>query len=263
MILVGVSRTSKTPTCIYLAHRGVRAGNVPLVPGRPPPDKLFELKSALVVGLTVSPDRLMQIRRNRLLSLKENRESHLHRRGRGARRDRPGAAALRTPGLAGDRRHPPLGRGDRRGGDEPAARRPRPGGGARVSSTVVLASKSAARRAVLDGRGRCLSRPSAPASTRTPPRPSCWPSGATPRAGRRGPGRAEGACGLRGPRRAGDRRRPDAGSRRRGSTTRPRPSRRPASGCRSLRGKPHTAALGGGGGARAARRSGARPRARP
>jgi regulator of PEP synthase PpsR (kinase-PPPase family) len=75
VILVGVSRTSKTPTCIYLAHRGVRAANVPLVPGRPPPEKLFTLKKTLVVGLTISPDRLIQIRRNRLLSLKENRES--------------------------------------------------------------------------------------------------------------------------------------------------------------------------------------------
>ena len=75
VVLVGVSRTSKTPTCIYLAHRGVRAANVPLVPGRPIPEKLSELKGTLIVGLTVSPDRLVQIRRNRLLSLKENRES--------------------------------------------------------------------------------------------------------------------------------------------------------------------------------------------
>jgi len=75
VILVGVSRTSKTPTCIYLAHRGVRAANVPLVPGRPPPTELFELKNTLIVGLMTSPDRLIQIRRNRLLSLKENRES--------------------------------------------------------------------------------------------------------------------------------------------------------------------------------------------
>ena len=75
VVLVGVSRTSKTPTCIYLAHRGVRAANVPLVPGRPPPEKLMTLKNALIVGLTISPDRLIQIRRNRLLSLKEDRES--------------------------------------------------------------------------------------------------------------------------------------------------------------------------------------------
>ena len=75
VVLVGVSRTSKTPTCIYLAHRGIRAANVPLVPGRKPPEKLFQLKHALIVGLILSPDRLIQIRRNRLLSLKENRES--------------------------------------------------------------------------------------------------------------------------------------------------------------------------------------------
>ena len=75
VVLLGVSRTSKTPTCIYLAHRGVRAANVPLVPHRPPPDQLFQLKKALVVGLTVTPDRLLQIRRNRLLNLKETRES--------------------------------------------------------------------------------------------------------------------------------------------------------------------------------------------
>jgi [pyruvate, water dikinase]-phosphate phosphotransferase / [pyruvate, water dikinase] kinase len=75
VVLVGVSRTSKTPTCIYLAHRGVRAANVPLVPGRPVPDKLLQLKNALIVGLTISPDRLIQIRRNRLLSLKQDRDS--------------------------------------------------------------------------------------------------------------------------------------------------------------------------------------------
>ncbi len=75
VVLVGVSRTSKTPTSIYLAHRGVRAANVPLVPGRAPPEQLFNLKNTLVVGLTVSPDRLLAIRRNRLLSLSEHRES--------------------------------------------------------------------------------------------------------------------------------------------------------------------------------------------
>jgi len=75
VVLVGVSRTSKTPTCIYLAHRGVRAANVPLVPGSEPPQQLLELKRPVVVGLTVSPDRLIQIRRNRLLNLREERES--------------------------------------------------------------------------------------------------------------------------------------------------------------------------------------------
>ena len=75
VILVGVSRTSKTPTCIYLAHRGVRAANVPLVPGQPIPEKLLAARRAMVVALTASPDRLIQIRRNRLLSLKEDRAS--------------------------------------------------------------------------------------------------------------------------------------------------------------------------------------------
>ena len=75
VVLVGVSRTSKTPTSIYLAHRGVRAANVPLVPGTEPPGQLFQLSTPLIVGLTVSPDRLLQIRRNRLLSLREERES--------------------------------------------------------------------------------------------------------------------------------------------------------------------------------------------
>ena len=75
VVLVGVSRTSKTPTCIYLAHRGIRAANFPLVPGRPVPEALTRLSSTLVVGLTVSPDRLIQIRRNRLLSLKESRDT--------------------------------------------------------------------------------------------------------------------------------------------------------------------------------------------
>jgi regulator of PEP synthase PpsR (kinase-PPPase family) len=75
VVLVGISRTSKTPTSIYLAHRGVKAANVPLVPGAQLPEKLFQLKHALIVGLTASPDRLISIRRNRLLSLKEERAS--------------------------------------------------------------------------------------------------------------------------------------------------------------------------------------------
>jgi regulator of PEP synthase PpsR (kinase-PPPase family) len=75
VVLVGVSRTSKTPTCIYLAQRGVRAANVPMVPGAELPPQLFTLKRAIVVGLTVSPDRLIEIRRNRLLSLHEERQS--------------------------------------------------------------------------------------------------------------------------------------------------------------------------------------------
>ena len=75
VVLVGVSRTSKTPTCIYLAHRGVRAANVPLVTPSQPPAALKTLAGVPVVGLTISADRLVQIRRNRLRSLNEGRDS--------------------------------------------------------------------------------------------------------------------------------------------------------------------------------------------
>jgi len=75
VVLVGVSRTSKTPTCVYLANRGVRAGNIPLVPGVPPPPLLEELRGPMVVGLKISAERLIQIRRQRLLSLKESPET--------------------------------------------------------------------------------------------------------------------------------------------------------------------------------------------
>jgi len=75
VVLVGVSRTSKTPTCIYLAHRGIRAGNVPLVPGATFPDVLRNLKKTPIVGLTLAPDRLVEIRRNRMRGLNKGGES--------------------------------------------------------------------------------------------------------------------------------------------------------------------------------------------
>ena len=75
VVLVGVSRTSKTPTCIYLAHRGVKAANVPLVPTSSLPEALLTLKGVPIVGLTLSPDRLLEIRRNRLRLLNEDRGS--------------------------------------------------------------------------------------------------------------------------------------------------------------------------------------------
>lgn len=75
VVLCGVSRTSKTPTCIYLAHRGIRAANVPLVPGQEDGERLTALRNPLVVGLTVSPDRLVQIRKNRLDGLNASRAS--------------------------------------------------------------------------------------------------------------------------------------------------------------------------------------------
>jgi [pyruvate, water dikinase]-phosphate phosphotransferase / [pyruvate, water dikinase] kinase len=75
VVLVGVSRTSKTPTCIYLANRGIKAGNIPLVLGIPLPRELDTLERPLVIGLLASPERLIQIRRNRLLALDEQSET--------------------------------------------------------------------------------------------------------------------------------------------------------------------------------------------
>ena len=75
IILAGVSRTSKTPTSIYLANRGFKVANIPLVLESPPPPSLFTLRHPLVVGLTTNPDRLIQIRRNRLLSLNQAPET--------------------------------------------------------------------------------------------------------------------------------------------------------------------------------------------
>ncbi len=71
ILLAGVSRTSKTPTSIYLANRGFKTANIPLVPEAPPPPNLFTLRHPLVVGLVTSADRLVQVRRNRLLSLNQ------------------------------------------------------------------------------------------------------------------------------------------------------------------------------------------------
>jgi hypothetical protein len=66
IILVGVSRTSKTPTCIYLANRGIKAANFPVVPGAPLPPELTRTKRPLIVGLTKDPAQLVQVRRHRL-----------------------------------------------------------------------------------------------------------------------------------------------------------------------------------------------------
>lgn len=75
IVLVGVSRTSKTPTCIYLANRGIKAANIPIVAGVSLPAELLEITRPLIVGLIVNPERLLHIRRNRLLSLHETTET--------------------------------------------------------------------------------------------------------------------------------------------------------------------------------------------
>src|SRR5215212_3684099 len=69
VVLVGVSRTSKTPTSIYLANRGIRTANIPLVPGIPLPSELDTLSRPLIVSLHATPERLIQVRQNRLLGL--------------------------------------------------------------------------------------------------------------------------------------------------------------------------------------------------
>jgi regulator of PEP synthase PpsR (kinase-PPPase family) len=71
IVLAGVSRSSKTPTSIYLANRGFKTANIPIVVESPPPKALYSLKHPLIVGLTTSADRLIQVRRNRLLSLNQ------------------------------------------------------------------------------------------------------------------------------------------------------------------------------------------------
>lgn len=71
IVLAGVSRSSKTPTSIYLANRGYKTANIPIVVESPPPANLFTLRHPLVVGLVTNPERLIQIRRNRLLSLNQ------------------------------------------------------------------------------------------------------------------------------------------------------------------------------------------------
>lgn len=75
VVLVGVSRTSKTPTCMYLANRSIKAANVPIVPGIALPPELLSARRALIVGLTKDPGQLVQIRRNRLQLLSQDLET--------------------------------------------------------------------------------------------------------------------------------------------------------------------------------------------
>ncbi len=74
IVLVGVSRTSKTPTCMYLANRGIKAANIPVVPGCPMPEELLKADGPLIVGLTKDPARLVQVRQNRLRMLTDDKQ---------------------------------------------------------------------------------------------------------------------------------------------------------------------------------------------
>jgi len=75
VILTGISRSSKTPTSIYLANRGIKTANIPIVPNIPAPKELETVSRPLVVGLIASAERIAQIRRHRLLSLNETKET--------------------------------------------------------------------------------------------------------------------------------------------------------------------------------------------
>ncbi len=82
LVLVGISRTSKTPTSIYLANKGIKTANIPLVPNIPLPPQLEKIINPLVVCLVASTERVVQIRRNRLLSLNQTEETEYIDRGK-------------------------------------------------------------------------------------------------------------------------------------------------------------------------------------
>ena len=69
LILIGISRTSKTPTSIYLANRGIKTANIPLVPGMELSESVINAKKPLIVALVATTDRIQQVRQNRLLEL--------------------------------------------------------------------------------------------------------------------------------------------------------------------------------------------------
>lgn len=75
VIILGVSRTSKTPTCIYLSGRGIKAANIPIIPGHPLPLELSKLEKPLIVGLTKEPGSLVEIRKNRMHLLQPNEQT--------------------------------------------------------------------------------------------------------------------------------------------------------------------------------------------
>lgn len=69
LVLIGISRSSKTPLCMYLAHKGIKAANVPLVPDVAPPPELFQVPAKKIVGLTIKPSLLLEIRKERLKTM--------------------------------------------------------------------------------------------------------------------------------------------------------------------------------------------------
>ena len=149
VVLVGISRTSKTPTSIYLANRGIKTANVPLVPNIPLPPQLETLKHPLVVGLYATPERIVQIRQNRLLALKAHKTPTPISTARRWRGDRLSREAVRQTSLGIDRRDAPLDRGDRGRRAAISGRTPAAAGG--VIMPLWLAVRSA--RAGVEKRG--------------------------------------------------------------------------------------------------------------
>jgi regulator of PEP synthase PpsR (kinase-PPPase family) len=76
LVLVGVSRSSKTPLSMYLAHKGYKVANVPLVKGIDPPEELDKIDPKKVVGLMISPKRLVDIRTSRLVNMGQSMKSN-------------------------------------------------------------------------------------------------------------------------------------------------------------------------------------------
>ena len=113
VILVGVSRTSKTPLSIYLGYLGCKAANVPLVKGIEPPAELFEVDQEKVVGLTIDPNRLVEIRRARVRAMGAPGRTEVRRARRDLRGARAGEEAPPPAPLPGHRRLRALDRGDR------------------------------------------------------------------------------------------------------------------------------------------------------
>ena len=147
VLLVGVSRTSKTPTAIYLANRGVKTANFPLVQGAPMPRALLEAAEAADrrAGREPRPHRADPPAPR---ARDEVRRAHrfLRRSRPGHRGDRLEPKALRPAGLADDRRDAPVDRGDRRGGHGAACR-------AETGMRLILASGSLSRRSLLENAG--------------------------------------------------------------------------------------------------------------
>ena len=179
IVLIGVSRTGKTPLSMFLGYLGYKTANVPLVRGIEPPAALFRIDRAKVVGLTIDPERLARIRGRRLRAIGSRGARRVRRPQqdlRGAGGGRRGAAKAR---LSRDRRHEPRGRG---GG----APRHRPGGGARgrhvkaAAALVALLARSrwrpaaarTTRRRRAPRRRRAHRRPTRSATSEAAPTPS-------------------------------------------------------------------------------------------